>query len=123
MTREDAQGFARGWAEDWNRRDLEAVLAHFDDAVVWTSPKALRAVGTATVHGKAAVRSYLGAVLSRVEHLRFTVDRVLWDPASRELSIVYDRDIDGEHDRASEILQFGANGRVVRGEVHYGLIP
>src|SRR5947207_12577918 len=29
VTRTDAEKFAADWAEDWNRRDVEAVLAHF----------------------------------------------------------------------------------------------
>jgi hypothetical protein len=37
------------------------------------------------------------------------------------LVIIYDREVDGRGDRASEILQFGLGGRVVRGEVFYGV--
>lgn len=40
-----------------------------------------------------------------------------------ELSIVYDRDVNGTRDRASEIVRFDRHGRVVHGEVHYGLVP
>jgi ketosteroid isomerase-like protein len=123
MTRDEAQAWAEDWAGAWNRLDIEAVLAHVDDAVVWTSPKALPVMGQGTLHGKDAVRSYLGGVPSRVTMLRFTVRRVIWDPVSRELAIIYDRDVDGVHDRASEILHFASSGRVDRGEVHYGVIP
>jgi hypothetical protein len=49
--------------------------------------------------------------------------RVVWDPETSELSIVYDREIDGKHERASEILQFDGPGRVIRGEVFYGVSP
>ena len=123
MTREAARAFAERWAEAWNRRDLEAILAHFDEAIVWTSPKALQSMGRGTLIGKEAVRNYYAAALRRVQSLHFSVERVIWDPESRELSIVYDRKIDGAADRASEILRFDASGRVCAGEVHYGLIP
>ena len=33
-----AAEFAARWAAAWNRRDVEAVLAHFHDDVVFTSP-------------------------------------------------------------------------------------
>lgn len=123
MTRADAARWAERWAGDWNRRDLDAVLAHFADDVVWTSPRCVDAVGVPTLHGKAAVQAYYAAALARVASLRFTVRRILWDRESTELSIVYDRDVDGHRDRASEILRFDRHGRVVHGEVHYGLVP
>jgi ketosteroid isomerase-like protein len=123
VTRDEAVRYAEQWAEDWNRRDLEAVLRHFEDDVVWTSPKALKAVGVPTVRGKDALRAYLTRALAPMKSLRFTVRRILWDPESSELSIIYDRAIDGHHDRASEILRFGRSGRVTSGEVHYGLVP
>jgi len=61
--------------------------------------------------------------LKPVSSLRFTVDRIIWDAETSELSIIYDRDINGQRDRASEILRFGPSGLVVGGEVHYGVIP
>ena len=36
----------------------EAVLEHFDDDVIFSSPKALAAVGMPTVRGKGALRDY-----------------------------------------------------------------
>jgi ketosteroid isomerase-like protein len=123
MTREQAQRYAEQWAADWNRRDLDAVLRHFEDDVVWSSPKAVQAVGVPTVRGKEALRRYLLAATERAQSLCFTVRRIIWDPETSELSIVYDREINGLHDRASEILRFGKSGRVASGEVHYGVVP
>jgi ketosteroid isomerase-like protein len=57
MTRAEAEHYAWQWADDWNRLDLDAVLEHFDDDVVFTSPKAALAVGAPTVHGKTALRA------------------------------------------------------------------
>lgn len=116
-----AIAYAERWAEDWNRRDLDAILAHFADAVELTSPKALATVGVPTVRGKAALADYWRIALSRIESLRFVVHRVIWDPATLELAIIYDRDVNGVLDRAAEILAFGASGLVVRGEVLYGV--
>ena len=123
MTRPEAERFAAGWAAAWNRRDLEAVLEHFSEDVVFSSPKALAVLGVPSVRGRAALRAYWQRALAAVTSLRFSVDRVIWDPASAELSIVYDRDVDGHRDRASEILRFDASGLVVAGEVHYGVAP
>jgi ketosteroid isomerase-like protein len=71
----DARDFAQLWAHAWNSRDVEAVLAHFDEDVVFTSPVAIR-IGFAAdgvVRGKAALRDYWGAALTVNPELRFTV--------------------------------------------------
>jgi hypothetical protein len=113
--------YAERWAEGWNRRDLDAILGHFDDRIEFTSPKALAAVGVPTVRGKLALADYWRIALSRIQSLRFVVHRVIWDPATLELAIIYDRDVNGVRDRAAEILAFGPSGLVVRGEVLYGV--
>jgi len=117
----DPASFAAQWAAAWNDRDLARVLEHFTDDVTFSSPKALETVGTATVRGKAALRAYWERALSRIESLRFDVVRALWDPAHSEIGIIYDRVVNGRRDRAIELLRFGADGRIVEGEVLYGL--
>jgi hypothetical protein len=123
MTRAEAERFAREWAAAWNRRDREAVLAHFAADVRFASPKALALMGTPAVRGREALRAYWQRALAAITSLHFAVDRVIWDPSSRELSIVYDREVNGQRDRASEILRFDAGGLVTHGEVHYGVAP
>jgi ketosteroid isomerase-like protein len=115
--------FARRWAAEWNRLDIEAVLSHFHDEVVFSSPKARDTIGMPTVRGKEALRAYWRAALAGVTALRFDVVRVLWDADSSELAIVYDREVNGQRDRASEVLQFDGAGRITRGEVFYGVMP
>ena len=36
MNHDEAAAFAEQWAKDWNNHDVEAVLAHFADDVVFT---------------------------------------------------------------------------------------
>ena len=121
MTHDDARTFAEDWAAAWNERDVERVLSHFDENVSFTSPTARAVMGAATVRGKPALREYWNTALARVESLRFTVDRVSWDAATRELAIVYDSEINGRRRRVSENLIFGPNGLVVRAEVFHGV--
>jgi len=123
MNREDAQSWAERWVADWNARDLDAVLAHFEDDVAFTSPRALAVVGVATVRGKPALRDYWERALASIGSLRFTLQRICWDPVTSELSIFYDRDVGGLRSRAAEVLQFGSSGRVARAEVYHGLLP
>jgi ketosteroid isomerase-like protein len=70
--------FAREWAQAWNRGDVEAVLAHFDEEAVFTSPIA-KIIGFAedgVVHGKDALRSYWQAALVANSPLVFEVRAV-----------------------------------------------
>ena len=113
--------FATEWAAAWNRRDVEAVLAHFHDDVIFTSPTALAVVGSATVRGKRALRDYWNTAMGRITALHFTVDRALWDPQRRELAIVYIADIEGKSRRVSENLVFDESGLVVAAEVFHGV--
>jgi ketosteroid isomerase-like protein len=121
MTHEEAQTFAADWAAAWNARDVEKVLRLFRDDVEFTSPTALAVAGAATVRGKPALRAYWTAAMNRIGALRFAIDRVVWDAASRELAIVYVADIDGRAKRVSENLTFGADGLVVSAEVFHGI--
>ena len=123
MTRQEAKTFAEDWAAAWNRRDLDAVLSHFRDDVIFTSPKALAAVRRATVRGKDELKRYWEIALRAIDQLRFDVHRVLWDSETRELSIIYDREINGQSDRAAEVLRFDESGKVEHGEAFYGQRP
>lgn len=122
MTREDALQFAASWIEAWNRRDIERVLATFDDDVELTSPRALATVGAATVHGKQAVRAYWKAALAYVSSLRFILDRALWDAERRELAIVYVSQVNDDQKFVSESFCFGPNGRVRAVDVFHGVV-
>ena len=123
MTRSEAELYARGWIDDWNARDLDAVLAHFDEDVVFTSPRALTVVGVPTVRGKAALRAYWTKALAALRSFHFTLDRIGFDPATSELAIFYDRAADGCVERVVEVLRFGGSGRVVCAEVLHGVLP
>ena len=120
-TRTDAEKFAAEWAEAWNRRDVESLLAHFRDDVIFASPTALAVTGSPVVHGKDALRAYWTAALARTGSIRFSVLRVLWDAASRELAIIYLAEIDGRSGTVSENLIFDVDGLVATAEVFHGV--
>lgn len=67
--------FAQAWVEAWNRHDVEAVLAHFHEDVVFTSPVAARVVASSAgvIRGKAALREYWTAALAQLPDLHFEV--------------------------------------------------
>ncbi len=55
MTRDEAWKLAEHWIAAWNARDLDLILAHYEDAIELTSPVAAQLLGTADgkVIGKA----------------------------------------------------------------------
>jgi ketosteroid isomerase-like protein len=75
MDHATAQKFADEWAQAWNAHDLEGVLAHFADGVIFSSPAAAQLISGSggVVRGKAALRDYWTEGLRRIPDLHFTV--------------------------------------------------
>ncbi|WP_293001105.1 nuclear transport factor 2 family protein [Mycobacterium sp.] len=75
MSTPEPAGFAEDWAAAWNRHDVEAVLAHFHDDVVFTSPIAAEIVrgSGGVVSGKSALREYWCTALQAVPDLHFDI--------------------------------------------------
>jgi uncharacterized protein (TIGR02246 family) len=73
MGQQEAADFARDWVTAWNDRDVEAVLSHFADDAVFTSPLADRVVlgSGGVIRGKEALRHYWTEALRHNPELRF----------------------------------------------------
>jgi hypothetical protein len=70
----EAQAFARQWAKDWNAHDIDALLRHFTDDVVFTSPVAVRiSGGDGVIRGKEALRKYWSEGVRLIPDLHFEV--------------------------------------------------
>jgi hypothetical protein len=71
-----AEQFASEWLAAWNGHDLEAILVHFSDEVVFTSPLAQRIVegSDGVIRGKEALRAYWCEGLRRNPELRFEIE-------------------------------------------------
>lgn len=78
MDSDRAIEFAREWEAAWNRRDLEAVLKHFHEDVLFTSSVAQQ-IGFSedgVVRGKDALRQYWTIGLAKTPDLRFQIRTV-----------------------------------------------
>ena len=75
MPTPDPAAFADAWVRAWNDHDVDAVLAHFHDDVVFSSPLAARLLPESggVVRGKNALRHYWATALSMMPGLRFEV--------------------------------------------------
>ncbi|MEW5808832.1 MAG: nuclear transport factor 2 family protein [Actinomycetota bacterium] len=111
----DAAAFAENWVDAWNAHDVEAVLAHFDDDVVFTSPVAARLLPATggRIHGKDALRDYWVLALGKLPDLHFTVEAVY---TGIDTIVINYRNQRGA--LVNEILRF-AGGVVVEGHGTY----
>ena len=73
-----AERFAEEWAAAWNSHDLERILAHYTDDVVFASPMIVQLLHdpSGEVRGKEALGAYWATGLQRLPDLHFTVEDV-----------------------------------------------
>ncbi len=105
----DWQGFAAQWEAGWNSHDLDRILSHYSEDIVFRSQKALALVGRGELHGKAELGAYWGRALAAQPDLRFEVRQVF---GGHEMCVI----VYGNHRgvEAAETLWFGADGLAVR---------
>lgn len=115
----DAWAFARDWATASNAGDIETVLAHFDDDVVFTSPLAARMVaGSAgVIRGKDALRRYWTTAFDRTPRPEFHLLAVYTGVDCLIIAFRNEQDVE-----RAEILRF-RDGRVIEGHGTYAAIP
>lgn len=75
MEENELQHFAIEWLDAWNSQDLERILSHFTDDVVFTSPAAAKIVkgSEGVIRGKTALREYWRAGLDLNPELNFEI--------------------------------------------------
>jgi ketosteroid isomerase-like protein len=116
MPTPDPHPFADAWVRTWNAHDVEAVLEHFSDDVVFTSPVAARVVPESggVVRGKTALRDYWTTALAQQPDLQFE----LVDVYRGESTLVINyRNHRGQ--LVNEVLTFDADGLVREGHGTY----
>ena len=116
-TPDQAAEWAQRWVDDWNRRDVDAVLAHFADDVEFSSPLVVQFTGAAdgVVRGREALRAYWTTALAGHPDLHF---ELLGAELGAGCLLVHYRNQGGR--LASELEVFGPDGRIVRGYAAYG---
>lgn len=82
MDADKAQAFAREWVKAWNDHDLEAILSHYADDVVFHSPRIRAVTGkdVDSVRGKGScartgARRWSGCAISISRSIRCYRDR------------------------------------------------
>ena len=116
MSREQAERFAGEWVEAWNSRDLDAVLAHYADDIIFHSPRIALVTGESrhSVEGKEALRRYWSQAIEKAPDLRFSIEEVLL--GSDALTILFQNH---RQQRVAETFIFDQSGSVTRSVATY----
>ena len=109
-TESEAKGFARQWVAAWNSHDLDAIMSHYDAAVVLISPVAAKILDdpSGTVEGNAALRNYFERGLELYPNLHFELLDVMWGLFS--IVVCYKNQ---KGTRTAEFMEFGKNGKII----------
>jgi hypothetical protein len=105
----DCRRFAKEWENGWNSHDLDAIMRHYRDDIVFRSRKAQALVGSGEITGKADLRSYWAKALARQPDLAFRVQKVFAGHEMMVISYLNHREI-----LAVETLYFDDQGLIYR---------
>jgi uncharacterized protein (TIGR02246 family) len=117
MDKERAQRLVEDWYEAWNDHDLEGILSHYSDDVVFVSPFAVEIAGRADgrLEGKEALRAYFGAALGRFPDLNFKPIGLM---VGIDTLVLHYHSV--QNLLAAELMRVGSDGRVTEVIAHYG---
>lgn len=89
LTAGKASQFAEEWIEAWNSHDLNRIVAHYSDDIIFSSPlvASVGGVATGSLCGREVLGVYFQAALSRFPSLRFELRTVFH--GTDALTIIY----------------------------------
>ena len=89
LTAGNASQFAEEWIAAWNNHDLDRIVAHYADDIIFSSPlvASVGGVASGTLSGREELRVYFKAALSKFPSLRFELRTVFH--GTDALTIVY----------------------------------
>ena len=111
LATERANEFARQWIAAWNSHNLDLIITHYSDDVVFSSPFVTRigAGACGSVRGRAALLEYFSAALHKFPALSFQLRAVLIGIDT--VTILYDS-VNGL--LAAETMALNDAGRITR---------
>ena len=69
----DSKKFAREWESAWNNHDIDTIISHYTDDIIFHSMKAVEITGSSKVVGKSALKAYWQKALDNQKELKFQV--------------------------------------------------
>jgi hypothetical protein len=111
LATKNANEFARQWIAAWNAHNLDLIIDHYSDEIVFSSPFVTR-IGAGTsgsVRGRAALLEYFRAGLAKFPELSFQLRAVLIGIDT--VTILYDS-VNGL--LAAETMELSDTGQITR---------
>lgn len=111
---------AHDWLDAFNNRQLEKLLALYDDTAVHFSPKlkALQPETEGWVAGKTAMRDWWSGAFERLPNLQYALQHLIVD--ENTVMMEYMRKAHGEADMmVAEVFEI-VDGKIVRSRVYHG---
>lgn len=107
---------AEAWVQAWNSHDLDAIMAHYADDIVFYSPiiQKLNNDPSGRLTGKAALRAYFEKGLAAYPDLHFDLYHVLEGVGS---VVLYYKSINNR--LSAEMMVLDAHGKVKEVRAHY----
>jgi hypothetical protein len=108
------------WKADWDSRDLDAVMRHYAEDVVLTSPTVVQRSGEpdGTIRGLQAVRAHFARGLEDAPGSHFALEHVLAGMGGYVAVFVRD---DGN--RAADVIHLDEQGRIGAVSTYYRFSP
>lgn len=105
----DCHAFAKEWEAGWNSHDLDRILSHYSEDIVFHSRKAQTVTGSGILEGRDALRAYWSEALAAQPELTFRVQDVFEGYHMMVISYLNHRDV-----LAAETFYFNPDGLVMR---------
>lgn len=116
IDRSEAEKFAKDWIQAWNSHDLEAILAHYSEKIIFISPFIQKLLGEefGRLQGKEALRKYFAVGLESYPELHFELLEVFGGMNS---VILRYQSVGGLE--AAEYMVLGEGAQVLEVRAHY----
>lgn len=116
ITKEKAQDLAQDWIDAWNSHDIDQILGHYSEEIVFTSPFIVKLLGedSGTIKGKAELKSYFLKGLEAYPDLNFELYQVLTGVESITLYYKTVNDM-----LAAEVMVLDSEGKISKVIAHY----
>ncbi len=107
---------AEAWVKAWNDHDLDAIMEHYADDIIFYSPiiQRLNNDPSGRISGKAALRAYFEKGLTAFPDLHFDLYHVLEGVDSM---VLYYKSINNR--LSAEMMVLGPDGKVKEVRAHY----
>ncbi len=114
--RHNVRGLVSDWIDSWNRRDLDGIMAHYADGVVFEAntvvPRWNRPDGR--LHGMEELREHFRRGLELAPSLRFSLEGVFTSPSG--YAALYGRD---NGNRVLDVVELDEESKAVHVKAFY----